>query len=273
MQDYSLFAEREKSGWTNTSVVDAYVEKFGPITDEVGAVLVEKAGLKPGQAALDLCCGQGSLTAMLSASGAQVSGLDFSPEFLRLAAKAAPDALLFEGDAANLPFDDGSFDVVVCNFGMMHLPDRARALAQINRVLRPGGKFLMATWASPEASPAMSTMFDSIKTHADFSNATAQPDLFTFTHFDTAKQMMGEAGLALQNRETLTPAWQLAAPEELFDIMFQATVGVAMLLKSQEPQVIEAIRDQVTATVKERFANGAGFRVPVPVVVIAAKKL
>lgn len=179
MQDFSVFADRERAGWSDESIVGAYVSRFGPITDEAGRVLADRVA-KPGRSVLDLCCGQGNLTALMSSSGAAVTGLDFSPTMLTIAARTAPDATLREGDATAMPFADDSFDAVVCNFGMMHIPDQPKALSEIRRVLRPNGRFLMATWVGPEASPAFATVFGSVKAFADMSNAPAQPDLFTF---------------------------------------------------------------------------------------------
>ena len=269
-QDYGEFGERERSGWADPGIVEAYVAKFGPVTDEVAELLVARAAA-PGLKLLDLCCGQGRLTAMLSAAGAEVAGLDFSPEMLARAADAAPDASLRQGVAADLPFDDGAFAAVLCNFGMMHLPDQPAALREIRRVLQPGGRFLMATWAAPEASPAFGTVFGTIKAHADFSSAPAQPDLFAFARPDVAADMMAAAGLRMTAHDIVTPAWQLSAPDELFEIFLTATVGAAMLIKSQPPAVVEAIRRDITARVAERFADGAGYRAPVPVAVIEAE--
>lgn len=269
MKNYKVFAERERTGWTNTGIVGAYVERFGPITDEVAQSLVAHASAK-GKDALDLCCGQGALTAMLIEAGANVTGLDFSPEMLALAKTAAQGADLRQGDAAKLPFDDDSFDMVVCNFGMMHLPDQPKALAEICRVTRPDGRFIMATWASPEKSPAFGTVFGAIKTHADFSVAPPQPDLFAFARPEEAGAMMSTAGLEMVTHDTVTPAWELSAPEELFEIFLTATVGASMLIKGQHPEVIKAIGDQITSTVADKFAEGNGFRVPVAVAVITA---
>ena len=140
MPDYGVFADRERVGWSDGSIVDAYVARFGPITDEAAEFLIAKS-VRPGHAVLDLCCGQGNLTAMICDAGARATGLDFSPEMLALAARAAPGAELREGDAATMPFDDESFDTVVCNFGMMHIPDQPKALKEIRRVLRNGGTF------------------------------------------------------------------------------------------------------------------------------------
>jgi len=195
---------------------------------------------------------------MMSAAGAEVSGVDFSKEMLALAATAAKDATLKEGDAGDLPFDDDEFDAVVCNFGMMHLPDQPQALTEIHRVLRLAGQFVMATWVGPQSSPAFGAVFGAIKAHADFASAPPQPDLFAFANPSTATQIMGEAGLSVTSYEVLTPALRLSAPEELFEIFLTATVGASMLIKSQKPEVIEAIRQQITATVTDKYADGSG---------------
>ena len=83
---------------------------------------------------------------------------------------------------------------------------------------------------------------------------------------------MAAAGLAMTAHDVVTPARQLSAPEDLFDIFLAATVGVAMLIKGQRPEVIEAIRQQITANVAENFRDGTGYRVPVPVAVITATR-
>ena len=269
MADFSAFAQREKAGWSDIGVVEAYVAKFGPVTDHVAQVLVSRASAN-GKQVLDLCCGQGALTAMLIQSGAHAVGLDFSSEMLALAEAAAPGASLRQADAASLPFDDSSFDVVVCNFGMMHLPDQPTALGEIRRVLRPEGKFLMATWAAPEDSPAFGTVFAAIKAHADLSAAPAQPDLFAFAKPTEAERLMTAAGLDLVEHETVTPVWELSEPGDLFDIFLTATVAASQLIKTQKPDVIEAIRDQITSAVSAKFVSGGGYRVPVPVAILTA---
>lgn len=269
MTSFEVFGQRERSGWSDKGIVDAYVARFGPITDEVGRELVSLAAPR-GKCVLDLCCGQGTLTAMLVDAGAEVSGLDFSAKMLGIAKKRAPEADLHAGDAASTPFADGQFDLVICNFGMMHLPDQPRALKEVNRILRPRGRFLMATWASPEVSPAFGTVFGAIKAHADFSAAPPQPDLFAFARPDEARGMMTAAGLEMVRHETVTPAWELSEASELFDIFLTATVGAAMLIKGQTANTVEAIKQQITSTVAEKFQTANGFRVPVPVAVVEA---
>lgn len=94
---------------------------------------------------LDLCCGTGDMTAALLAlrpiDGEPVTGLDFSPVMLAKAREKYADvnAVWVEGDAMNLPYPDQSFDLVTSAFGFRNLTNYAGALAEIYRVLKPGG--------------------------------------------------------------------------------------------------------------------------------------
>jgi SAM-dependent methyltransferase len=191
---------------------------------------------------------------------------------LAAAERTAPGARLHEGDAADMPFPDAQFDAVTCNFGLMHLPDRQAALAEVRRVLRKGGRFVMSAWVGPQASPAFATVFGAIKAHADFSQAPDQPDLFGIADPQIAGEMLERSGLSFKSHEVVEPAWLLEEPSDLFQIFLTATVGARMLITSQTAAVVSAIGEQITTAVAERFKSGAGYRVPVPVSLITAEK-
>jgi demethylmenaquinone methyltransferase/2-methoxy-6-polyprenyl-1,4-benzoquinol methylase len=101
---------------------------------------------RPEARVLDICCGTGDMTsALLSlrpANGEPVTGLDFSAEMLSRARTkyAEANAIWVEGDAMHLPYADASFDLVTSAFGFRNLANYADALAEIYRVLRPGGQ-------------------------------------------------------------------------------------------------------------------------------------
>ena len=272
MHDFGEFAARERAGWADEDIVSAYVEKFVPVTDSIARKLVARSAPN-GKSVLDLCCGQGTLTAMLCEAGATVTGLDFSNEMLALAAANAPKAELRQGDASALPFEENSFDQVICNFGMMHLPDQPAALREIARVLSPGGRFLMATWAAPDSSPAFGTVIGAIKTHADFSQTPTQPDLFVFARPEGANAMMEGSGLDVVSHDLVPAVWSLETPDELFDIFLTATVATSQLIKGQKREVIDAIRAQITQSVREQFRHADGYRVPVSIAVVDAEKV
>ena len=106
--------------------------------------------LKPGEKVLDLACGTGinlSHRRTMVGAGGRVVGFDLSSEMLKHAKKLInkyswTNVELIEGDAANLPFQDASFDKVICSFSLNIIPEYICALEEINRVLVPGGRFV-----------------------------------------------------------------------------------------------------------------------------------
>jgi demethylmenaquinone methyltransferase/2-methoxy-6-polyprenyl-1,4-benzoquinol methylase len=123
--------------------------------------LARLAHVGPGRRALDVCCGTGDVVFALASSGADVVGLDFSPEMLAVARErlerrpfsgsaAATNHITFvEGDALHLPFPDAAFDAVTIAYGLRNLADLAGGLAELSRVLRPGGRLVTLDFGKP----------------------------------------------------------------------------------------------------------------------------
>ena len=267
---FTEFAAQEKRGWADAQIVAAYIERFVPITDVIARQIVERA--RPaGKTTLDLCCGQGTLTAMLAGAGADVTGVDFSEEMLKHVDKRGPGAVFKHGDAGKIPFEDDSFDLVVCNFGLMHLPDQGGALDEVRRVLRPLGSVFAGGWAPPDASPGFNTVYRAVRAHADFSDVPVGPDLFAFGQREAAEEAMKKAGLRIVGHDILLTAWTLDDPEELFEIFRTATVDMSALIEAQTPDVVEAMREDVTRAVRSRFRTASGYRVPVGAVIVEAE--
>jgi demethylmenaquinone methyltransferase/2-methoxy-6-polyprenyl-1,4-benzoquinol methylase len=98
------------------------------------------AVVQPGDRVLDACCGTGDLAIAAARAGGRVTGVDFSERMLERARRKAPELEWFQGDALALPFDDGSFDSATVGFGVRNLEDLEQGLAELRRVLRPGGR-------------------------------------------------------------------------------------------------------------------------------------
>ena len=115
-----------------------------------------ETGLRQGGAALDVACGSGKLTvelARVAGPTGRVVGLDFSPEMLAIARRQHPAIEFIEGDAQNLPFEDGSFDAVTIAFGLRNLADPVRGLREMRRVLKPSGKAVVLEFVKPPKGP------------------------------------------------------------------------------------------------------------------------
>jgi demethylmenaquinone methyltransferase/2-methoxy-6-polyprenyl-1,4-benzoquinol methylase len=116
---------------------------------------VRAAGLRGREAVLDAACGTGDLTALFRRAGTgRVVGLDFCPEMLELARKKLPREPIewVCGDAQELPFGDGEFDVVSIAFGIRNVADPNRALTEFFRVLRPGGRVVVLEFDRPRGA-------------------------------------------------------------------------------------------------------------------------
>ena len=119
---------------------------------------VELARVGPGSRALDVATGTGDLAVALHAAGADVVGCDFSEEMLERAREKEP-AVPFEwADALALPYPDDSFDAATVGFGARNFADLGRGLAEMARVVRPGGRVVVLEITTPQ-KPPLSTFF------------------------------------------------------------------------------------------------------------------
>src|SRR5262249_45814862 len=124
-----------------------------------------KAVVRPGDRVLDACCGTGDLAvAALKAGAREVVGLDFSPRMLERARAKRHVVTWLEGDVVAMPFGDGEFDSATVGFGVRNVSDLAAALAELRRVLAPGGRLGILEITTPTGflAPFFRLWFDRI---------------------------------------------------------------------------------------------------------------
>lgn len=126
--------------------------ELAPVSD----VAVAALRLVGNERVLDVCCGTGNAALVARRAGATVTGLDSSRRLVAVARERVPEGEFVEGDAARLPFEDGSFDAAVSVFGVIFAQPAEQAAAEIVRVVRPGGRVVITSW------PRRGPMFDAM---------------------------------------------------------------------------------------------------------------
>ena len=124
-------------------------------------IVADAAGIKAGHRVLDVACGTGVLAREAAgrvAAGGSITGLDRNEGMLAMARRIAPAVEWKAGRAEQLPFPDAGFDAVVSQFGLMFFDDRAQALREMRRVLKPAGRLAVAVWDRLENSPGYAAM-------------------------------------------------------------------------------------------------------------------
>lgn len=126
---------------------------IGVTLQVVGETMAEAVDLRAGERVIDVAAGNGNATLAAAHRFARVTSTDFVPELLQKgAARARAEGLKIDfqvADAESLPFADGSFDVAMSAFGVMFTPDHRRSSGEMLRVVRPGGRIVLANW-TPE---------------------------------------------------------------------------------------------------------------------------
>ena len=163
-----------RSGTLEEGQVRAMFDRIARVYDRMNAVMtagldqrwreraVDMARVSPGDRALDVATGTGDLALALArrvAPGGEVVGSDFSEGMLELARRKAPPGVTFEwGNALDLPYEDGAFAAVTVGFGARNFSDLDLGLAEMARVVRPGGRVVVLEITTPQ-KPPLSTFF------------------------------------------------------------------------------------------------------------------
>ncbi len=110
---------------------------------------MRRSGIRAGEKVLDCATGTGDLAIAFRKAGASVIGTDFTPEMIELARTKAPEIRFEVADVTSLPFEESSFDVASIAFGIRNVADPAKALAEMARVVRPGGRVVVLEFGQP----------------------------------------------------------------------------------------------------------------------------
>jgi ubiquinone/menaquinone biosynthesis C-methylase UbiE len=266
------FSKLEYEGWQR--VADQYNDRWAHLTRQFVEPLLNAAVVSKGQKVLDVACGTGIVSEKIRAREGHATGLDFAPEMVKLARHFYPDIEFFQGDAQQLPFHNESFDRVVMNFGMLHLPEPLQAMKEAYRVLRKKGKYAFTVWAGTAKSPAAKVMNDAQETFANMNvSLPAAPPYDYFEDKEKCIAFLSEAGFNGQTMqyETRLATWLVPDAGYLFDAELNAGVRNAAFLRQQSPETLQKIKLAVEKGV-EQFKTDDGYELPFLACIIAVEK-
>jgi ubiquinone/menaquinone biosynthesis C-methylase UbiE len=206
---------------------------FEPWSREV----IQRAKVWSGDRVLDVACGTGIVACRIAATGAKVTGLDLTPAMLAQAKKRAESERVsvkwVEGSAERLPFDDASFDLVTCQQGLQFVPDRARALAEMRRVIAPGGRAVIACWTGLDHHPAYKLVHEISSRHFGDAGFAAPFSLGDEAYF---RQLMGAARFHAVAVDTVTRTVRFPEPAAFATLSLTAAAAFFPGLANLEPE-------------------------------------
>jgi ubiquinone/menaquinone biosynthesis C-methylase UbiE len=225
--------------------------------DRYGEQTVARLSLAPGASVLDLCCGAGASAIPAAAAvgaGGSVTAVDVAAPLLRLARRRAASAGLMnvdfrEGDATKTGLPTGSFDAVVCVFGVFFVRDMASFVAEMWRLVAPGGTLAITAWGPELFEPATGLFWATVR--------DVRPALYKafnpwdeITTPDALVDLFARGGVRSATAEAQTGSHVLEHPDRFWDVVlgtgYRATIDA---LATDEREVV---RQMVLAGVRER---------------------
>ncbi len=222
----------------------AYDDLFVPaLFGQWAPQLVDCARVHPAQSLLDVACGTGVVARTardVVGSGGRVVGVDLNPAMLDVARNARPDLAWVQGDAEDLPFADAEFDVVLCQSALFFFPDPARAVAEMARVIVPGGVVALQTYAPLTEQPAYGPFVDLVAEHAGAEARVLLGTYWSQGHLDGLLRLTSAAGMSL-----------LESRSSLGEAVFPSTAAVATTEINATP-----LAERVTPETQARILAG-----------------
>jgi ubiquinone/menaquinone biosynthesis C-methylase UbiE len=266
------FADFERAGWEDASIVANYDDHLAVVTAQSIAALLDEARVRAGLRVLDVATGGGYAAEAAFQRGADAIGIDFSARQVSLARKRHPTLQFEQADAESLPFEPATFDAVVSAFGICHLPNPDLALREAHRVLKTGGRVAFSVWDVPERAVGIGAVYTAIRAHGSMDvGLPVGPNFFLFSDAEQSIRALRAAGFDSPTVHSAPQIWRLDDPDSMFDRIAGSSVRAGITLRSQTAAARAAIR----ATLREivsKYKLGAHFEVPMPAIIASAIK-
>ena len=247
--DLAAVKSRQHGAWSSGDYA-----VIGTSLQIVGEELCEALDIRSGQKVLDVAAGNGNVSLAAARRWCDVVATDYVPALLeRARERASAERLTIEfreADAEALPFQDGTFDVVVSTFGVMFTPDQERAAAELIRVCRPGGKIGLANW-TPEGF--IGRLFKTIGRHLPPPAGVKSPALWGTRGRITEMFGSHASSIKLEPRDY---TFRYRSPQHWLDVFKTYYGPLLKAFAALEPAAQSALTGDLTALIAEFNRSG-----------------
>ena len=224
---------------------------FGPWASH----LIQSANPQPDEHILDVACGTGIVARSAAPSvglSGRVIGLDLNPDMLTVARAAAErDGLVIEwqeGQAEKLPFPDGSFDLVLCQFGLMFFNDRHAALTEMRRVLKTSGRVRLSVWQGLDRHPFYQRLHEVSQRHLGRSVVQA---VFSLGDPDELRRLLTGAGFQDVEIDSASITARFPNPQEFLAWEMDVDPATVPSMQHLEEPARQALMDSIRAEMEK----------------------
>jgi ubiquinone/menaquinone biosynthesis C-methylase UbiE len=224
---------------------------------------------------LELACGTGILTRVLRSrlpASVKLTATDLNEPMFRdaMGKFAENEAVQWrQADACSLPFPEGRFDAVVCQFGLMFVPDKMLAVREAHRVLKPGGVVLFNVWDAMEHNALGHLTHRTIASHFEKDPPTFYQVPFGYHDQAEIKRVLEEAGFSEIKTEVVAKVSQAGRAEDAATGLVQGN-PVAVAIAERDSSLLPVITDAVANAIKEQFGE-RDIRAPMRAIVAQAR--
>ncbi|MGW6914683.1 class I SAM-dependent methyltransferase [Kitasatospora sp. NPDC054939] len=265
----TAFDEYERRAWAGRA--EAFGGSFARLCAYPVPWLLDAAGVGEGIRLLDVGTGTGTAAAAACERGARVTAVDAEPGMVELAGRAVPCAKVLTAVLPRLPFEDGAFDAVVGNFVLNHVGRPGDALAELRRVVRPGGRIALTIWADP--APAGQSLLGRAVEAAGVTRPPHLPPLAAEHDFPRTPEGLGAllAGAGLREPSCRLLRWDhRASTEEWWSGPAAGVAFIGQLLLSQPEEIRAEVKRHFEALSRDLLDEDGLLRLPHAALLVSA---
>jgi SAM-dependent methyltransferase len=256
-----IMPDQIPDGWNKTSA--AYNRDIWALMGPFVRDAVDRARIASGARVLDIAAGTGAVTLRVAPRADRVLAVDFARDMLahleeRIARAGHTNVRTEVMDGQDLEVDDGSFDAVLSNFGVIFFPDRVRGFSEMHRVLRPGGRAVVTAWSTADRFDLFRFFLRAV--HAalgeDAPRPKSPPPIFSLADRARLEEEMRAGGFGDVTTHTVRHTLEVESAEAYWEIMSKSAPPAVALLERVGPEAAARIRETLIAQLEEQFGDG-----------------